>query len=73
MHDSTRPTRYTMIHEQRNLAHSIKSGVNTLVEDNVNGFKGLELIHAKGEPPNQKKKCLFKNKSSCFCIQTIKQ
>ena len=29
LHDSTKPTRYTMIHEQRNLAHSVKSGGNT--------------------------------------------
>ena len=73
LHDRNRPTRHTITYNQQNLVHLIKPGVNTLVEDNVNGFKGLELIHAKGKPPNWKKKCLFKNKSSCFCIQTVKQ
>ena len=30
----------------------LKSGVNTLVENNVNGFKNIRLIHAKRRPPN---------------------
>ena len=33
----------------------IKSGVNTLVENNVNGFKNIRLIHAKRQPPNLKR------------------
>ena len=33
----------------------LKSGVNTLVENNVNGFKNIRLIHAKRRPPNLKR------------------
>ena len=33
----------------------LKSGVNTLVENNVNGFKNIRLIHAKRQPPNLKR------------------
>ena len=33
----------------------IKSGVNKLVENNVNGFKIIRLIHAKRQPPNLKR------------------
>ena len=33
----------------------IKSGVNTLVENNINGFKNIRLIHAKRQPPNLKR------------------
>ena len=33
----------------------VKSGVNTLVENNVNGFKNIRLIHAKRQPPNLKR------------------
>ena len=32
----------------------VKSGVNTMVENNVNGFKSIRLIHAKLQSPNQK-------------------
>ena len=30
----------------------VKSGVNTLVGNNVNGFKNIKLIHGKCHPPN---------------------
>ena len=33
----------------------VKSGVNALVESNVNGFKNIRLIHAKQQPPNLKR------------------
>ena len=33
----------------------VKSGVNALVENNVNGFKNIRLIHTKRQPPNLKK------------------
>ena len=33
----------------------VKSAVNTLVENNVNGFKNIMLIHAKRQPPNLKR------------------
>ena len=33
----------------------VKSGVNTLVENNVNVFKNIKLIHAKRQPPNLKR------------------
>ena len=33
----------------------VKSGVNKLVENNVNGFKYIRLIHAKRQPPNLKR------------------
>ena len=61
----------------------IKSGVNTLVENNVNGFKNIRLIHAKRQPPNLKTiltSSLFTNKtagvfkcsdSRCLCCQQI--
>ena len=45
----------------------LKSGVNTLVENNVNGFKNIRLIHAKRQPPNLKRiltNSLFKNKTA---------
>ena len=32
----------------------VKSSVNTLVENSVNGFKNM-LIHAKRQPPNLKR------------------
>ena len=43
----------------------IKSGVNTLVENNVNDFKKIRLILAKRQPPNLKRiltNSLFTNK-----------
>ena len=61
----------------------IKSGVNTLVENNINGFKNIRLIHAKRQPPNLKRiltNSLFKNKtagvfkcsdSRCLCCQHL--
>ena len=61
----------------------VKSGVNTLVENNVNGFKNIRLIHAKRQPPNLKRiltNSLFTNKtvgvfkcsdSSCLCCQQL--
>ena len=45
----------------------VKSGVNTLVENNVNGFKNIRLIHAKRQPPNLKRiltNSLFTNKTA---------
>ena len=33
----------------------VKSGVNTLVANNVNRFKNIKLIHAKRHPPNLKR------------------
>ena len=45
----------------------IKSGVNTLVENNVNGFKNIRLIHGKRQPPNLKRiltNSLFTNKTA---------
>ena len=45
----------------------VKSGVNTLVENNVNGFKNIMLIHAKRQPPNLKRiltNSLFTNKTA---------
>ena len=33
----------------------LRLGVNALVEKNVNGFKYIELIHAKQQPPNLKR------------------
>ena len=59
----------------------IKSGVNTLVENNVIGFKKIRLIHTKRQPPNLKRNLtnsLFTNKiagvfkcsdSRCLCCQ----
>ena len=61
----------------------VKSGVNTLVENHVNGFKNIRLIHAKRQTPNLKKiwtNCLFTNKtagvfkcsdSRCLCCQQL--
>ena len=61
----------------------VKSGRNTLVENNVNGFKNIKLIHAKRQPPNLKRNLtnsLFTNKtagvfkcseSRCLCCQQI--
>ena len=45
----------------------VKSGVNTLVENNVNVFKNIKLIHAKRQPPNLKrilKNFLFTNNTT---------
>ena len=33
----------------------VNSGVNTLNENNVNGFKNIRLIHGKQQPPNLKR------------------
>ena len=44
----------------------IKSGVYTLVENNVDGFKNIRLIHAKRQPPNLKRiltNSLFTNRT----------
>ena len=61
----------------------VKSGVNTLVENNVNGFKKIKLIHAKRQPPNLKRiirNSLFTDKtadvfkcsnSRCLCCQQL--
>ena len=61
----------------------VKSGVNTLVENNVNGFKKIKLIHAKRQPLNRKRiirNCLFTDKtadvfkcsdSRCLCCQQL--
>ena len=61
----------------------VKSGVNTLVENNVNDFKNIRLIHAKRQLPNLKKiltNSLFTNKtagifkcsdSRCLCCQQL--
>ena len=61
----------------------MKSGVNTLVENNVNGFKNIRLIHAERQPPNLKRiltNSLFTNKtagifqcsdSRCLCCQQL--
>ena len=45
----------------------VKSGVNTLVENNVNPFKNIRLIHAKRQPSNLKRiltNPLFTNKTA---------
>ena len=45
----------------------VKSGVSTLVQNNVNGFKNIRLIHAKRQPPNLKRtltNSLFTNKTA---------
>ena len=59
----------------------VNSGVNTLVENNVNDLKNIRLIHAKGQPPNLKRiltNSLFANKiagvfkcsdSRCLCCK----
>ena len=61
----------------------VKSDVNTLVENNVNDFKNVRLIHAKRQPPNLKRiltNSLFINKaagvfkssdSRCLCYQQL--
>ena len=61
----------------------VKSGLNMLVENNVNGFKNIRLIHAKRQPPNLKgilTNFLFTNKtagvfkcsdSRCSCCQQL--
>ena len=61
----------------------VKSGVNTLVENNVNGFKNIRLIHAKRQSPKLKRiltNSLFTNKtvgvfkcsdSRCLCCQQL--
>ena len=44
-----------------------KSGVNAVVENNVNGFKKIRLIHGKQQPPNIKRvltNSLFTNKAA---------
>ena len=60
----------------------VKSGANTLVENNINSFKN-RLIHAKWQPPNLKRiltNSLFANKiaaifkcsdSRCLCCQQL--
>ena len=62
---------------------SLKSGVNILVENNVNSFKNIRLIHAKRQPPNLKRiltNSLFTNEivgvfkcsdSRCLCYQQL--
>ena len=45
----------------------VKSGVNKLIENSVNGFKNISLIYAKRKPPNLKRilttsNSLFTNK-----------
>ena len=51
----------------------IKPGVNTLVENNVNGFKNIRLVLAKRQPPNLKRiltNSLFTNKiTSVFMLR----
>ena len=61
----------------------VKSSVNTLVENNVNGFKNIRLIHVKRQPLNLKRiltNSLFTNKtagvfkcsdSRCLCCQQL--
>ena len=61
----------------------VKSGVNTLIENNVNGFKDIKLIHAKRQPPNLKRlltQSLFTSQTSgvfqcsdnrCNCCQHL--
>ena len=60
----------------------MKFGANTLVENNVNGFKNIRLTHVK-QPPNLKRiltNILFTNKivgvfkcsdSRCLCCQQL--
>ena len=61
----------------------IKSSVKTLDNNNVDGFKNINLIHAKRQPPNLKRiltKSLFSNQetgvfkcqdSRCHCCQHL--
>ena len=61
----------------------VKSGINTLVENSVNGFKSIKLIVAKRQPPKLKivlTNSLFTNQradvfkcsdSSCQCCQQL--
>ena len=61
----------------------VKSGVNTLAKNNVNGFKKIRLIHAKRQPLNLKRiirNSLFTDKtadvfkssdSTCLCCQQL--
>ena len=61
----------------------VKSAVNTLVENNVNGFKNIMLIHGKRQSPNLKRiltNSLFTNKTTdvfkcldrrCLCCQQL--
>ena len=61
----------------------LKSGVNTLVKNNVNCFKNIKLIHAKLHPPNLKRTftitslisktaVVFKcSDSRCLCCQQL--
>ena len=47
----------------------MKSGVNILVENNVNGFRNIRLIHAKRQRPNLKRilsNSLFRNKQLVY-------
>ena len=45
----------------------LKSGLNALVENNVNGFKNIRLIHAKRQPLNLK---IWKSKNSSVTNET---
>ena len=61
----------------------VESGVNTLVENNINGIENIRLIYAKRQPPNLKRiltNFLFTNKttgvfkcsgSRCLCCQQL--
>ena len=61
----------------------VKSGVNTLIENNVNDFKSIRLVYAKRHPPNLKRilaNSLFTNKiagafkcsdSRCLCCHQL--
>ena len=39
----------------RKIFDLVKSGVNTVVENNVNDFKNIKLIYTKRQPPNLKR------------------
>ena len=66
-----------------NIYNLIKTSVKTLENNNVNGFKNINLIHAKRQPPNLKRiltKSLFTNQepgvfkcrdSRCHCCQHL--
>ena len=50
-----------------NIFDLLKSAANTLVENNVNGFKNIMLIHARRQLLNLKRiliNCLFTNKTA---------
>ena len=61
----------------------VKSGVNALVENNINGYRNIRLIHAKRQPPNLKRiltYSLFTDKTvgvfkcldtRCLCCQQL--